>query len=236
MKKIKEFIRNFVNRYYVTKGMVLVSSDSAERLKIFALIDKVKIPQSYDIEQIKEKNEMFMSDLDAYLICTIVEKTKKIEGDIAEVGVYKGGSAKLICQTTNKLIHLFDTFEGLPDVGEYDSPILFHKGDYCCSLEIIKEYLKDYSNVSFYKGIFPYTAGPIKDKKFSFVHLDVDLYKSTIDSLEFFYPRMSRGGVILSHDYPTTKGVQKAFDEFFKDKTEIVISSFGTKQALVIKV
>lgn len=236
MKKIKEFIRNFVNKYYATKGMALVSSDSAKRLEIFALVDKVKIPQNYGVKQIREEgHEMSISDLDAYSICTMLEKARKIEGDVAEVGVYQGGSAKLICQNTNKPVHLFDTFEGLPDVGEHDSPILFHKGDFCGSLESVKDYLKDCSNVSFYKGVFPSTADVVKNKKFSFVNLDVDLYKSTMDCLEFFYPRMSKGGVILSHDYPTTKGVQKAFDEFFKDKLEIVMSPFGTKQALVIK-
>src|SRR3989338_3744494 len=44
-------------------------------------------------------------------------------------------------------------------------------------------------------------AEPIKNKKFSLVHFDVDTYESTKNSIEFFYPRMTRGGVILSHDY-----------------------------------
>lgn len=234
MKKLKEFIRNLVNKYYATKGMALVSSHSAKIIETFKLIDQIKIYQSSNIKH-TEKDHKFISDLDAYLICTMLEKVKKIEGDIAEVGVYKGGSAKLICQITNKPIYLFDTFEGLPDVGEHDSPILFHKGDYRGSLESVKEYLKGYPNLHFCKGLFPDTGEIVKNKKFSFVHLDVDLYKSTVDSLEFFYPRMSKGGVILSHDYPTTKGVKKAFDEFFKDKLEIINEPFGTKEALVIK-
>ena len=74
------------------------------------------------------------------------------------------------------------------------------------------------------------------DKKFSFVHLDVDIYTSTLEALKFFYPRINRGGAILSHDYPGAVGVKKAFDEFFEDKPEIVIElPTGTGQALVIK-
>ena len=74
------------------------------------------------------------------------------------------------------------------------------------------------------------------NKKFSFVHLDVDLYKSTLDCLKYFYPRVSRGGVIISHDYPNSDGVNKAFDEFFQDKPEIIIEPFATGQCLIVKV
>lgn len=58
-------------------------------------------------------------------------------------------------------------------------------------------------------------------------------FQSILDCLEFFYPRMSHGGIILSHDY-TFKGVKRAFDEFFKDKPEVVIKLFGS-QCMVVK-
>lgn len=45
----------------------------------------------------------------------------KIAGDFAEVGVYRGGSAKLICEAKGERpLHLFDTFGGLPPTGEHD--------------------------------------------------------------------------------------------------------------------
>jgi hypothetical protein len=86
-----------------------------------------------------------------------------------------------------------------------------------------------------YKGVFPDTAAAIENKKFCLVNLDVDIYKSTKDSLSFFYPRMVRGGVIISHDYDCGKGVTKAFKEFFKDKPEIIIE-LPTTQCLVVKI
>ena len=52
---------------------------------------------------------------------------------------------------------------------------------------------------------------------FSFVHLDVDLYQSTKDGLAWFYPRLNRGGILISHDYSNADGVRKAFDEFFAE-------------------
>jgi hypothetical protein len=75
----------------------------------------------------------------------------------------------------------------------------------------------------------------VKDKVFSLVNLDVDCYESTKKSLEFFYPRMSRGGIIISHDYITAPGVKKAFDDFFEGKTEPVLETAGS-QCLVVKV
>jgi hypothetical protein len=62
----------------------------------------------------------------------------------------------------------------------------------------------------------------------------VDLYKTTLDALEFFYPRMNPGGVIMSHDYIRC-GVKKAFDEFFKDKPEPIIQLIDS-QSLIVKI
>jgi hypothetical protein len=88
--------------------------------------------------------------------------------------------------------------------------------------------------VQYYPGLFPATAEAVAACRFSFVHLDVDLYESTRAALEFFYPRMSSGGIILSHDYVIADGVRKAFDEFFAHKAETVLELTGN-QCLVVK-
>jgi hypothetical protein len=188
------------------------------------------------IKRIKEETEMLLLDQEAYLIYAMVKKTEKIEGDIAEVGVYKGGSSKLIRAATKKTLHLFDTFEGLPGICAKDDAKLVQSGEYSAPLESVKNYLADYPDIHFYRGLFPATAEPVKDKRFSFVHLDVDLYESTLNCLKFFYTRMNRGGVIIGHDYPTLGGVKKAFDEFLEDKPEIIIEPFATGQCLIVKV
>lgn len=189
------------------------------------------------IRQIRKETEMLLSDIAAYQIHLAVKKTEKINGDIAEVGTYMGGSSKIICEArvNNKSVHLFDTFEGLPVVGGKDNAEQFKKGDYLAPFEKVKNYLKQYPNVHFYKGLFPATAGPVMQRKFSFVHLDVDLYESTLHSIGFFYPRMERGGAILSHDYPEAEGVKRAFDEFFADKPEMVVELPGCSQCIVVK-
>jgi predicted O-methyltransferase YrrM len=88
--------------------------------------------------------------------------------------------------------------------------------------------------VALYKGLFPLTAGPVADRKFSFVHLDVDLYESTKASLEWFYPRLSPGAVVMCHDYDHS-GVRKAVDEFLADKPEIAIHQPAGGHCLIVK-
>ena len=178
-----------------------------------------------------------LSDHEAFQLMMAVDRTKKIAGDIAEVGTFMGGSAKLIAEArgneSKKTIYLFDTFEGLPQTQHIDDDH-FAKGEFYAGYEGVKDYLKEYPRLELHKGLFPDSAGPILHKHFSFVHLDVDLYESTKQSLEFFYPRMERGGVIISHDYMDRPGVRKAVDEFMADKPEPVLES-SWRQCLIVK-
>jgi hypothetical protein len=188
------------------------------------------------LKKIRSDTELLLEDIEAYHIYMAVKRTQKVPGDIAEVGVYKGGSAKIICAAKgDKHLHLFDTFEGLPKVEDVDMVWPFYEGKFATSYQGVKDYLSTERNVFFYKGIFPDTSGPVRAKSFSLVNLDVDTYESTRRCLEFFYTRMSTGGIIISHDYLTAPGVQKAFDEFFSDKPEPVIETAGS-QCLVVKV
>jgi predicted O-methyltransferase YrrM len=205
------------------KRGVIVYYKDAERSKVFDLIT-----------QIKRETNMLLTDNEAYQIFMGVTRTQKVPGDVAEVGAYRGGSGKLICEAKgDRAFHMFDTFEGIPRVDEIDAH-LFRAGDFAASVEEVSAYLSRYKDVHIYKGFFPATAGPVEDKTFSFVHLDVDTYESTRDCLHFFYPRLNPGGVIISHDYTGVRGVKKAFDEFFDARPEPIIELSGS-QCLVVK-
>lgn len=157
----------------------------------------------------------------------------KIPGDIAEVGVAHGGTAKLLSYfKKGRKLFLFDTFEGLPEPSECDGPA-FWKGKFAASYEKVCDYFHDNEEVYIFKGLFPQTGRPIEDKTFALVHIDCDLYQSALDCLKFFYPRLNAGGVIITHDYAA--GVKKAFQEFFADKEEGIMRLPGTTQAIVFK-
>jgi O-methyltransferase len=162
--------------------------------------------------------------------------TKVQDGDFAEFGVYKGGSARVLCEVKgDRSLWLFDTFQGMP--ASDPSIDEFGPGDFDdTSLEGVREYLKAYNHVEYISGFFPASAsssGAI-NRRYAFVNLDVDLYRSTYDGLAFFYPRMVPGGVLISHDYFGIAAVTQAFEDFFRDKKEPVLHLFDT-QGLVIK-
>jgi O-methyltransferase len=171
-----------------------------------------------------------------YNLYQLAKNTSYLKGDVAEIGVYRGGTARLISKTLpGKNVHLFDTFEGMPQV---NSSLDQHKeGDFSdTSIDAVSSYLRDCPNVVFYKGYFPETAKPIKDKKFSFVHIDVDIYRSVMDCCEFFYPRLNAGGVMVFDDYGllSCPGAKKAVDEFFVNKNEYPFYS-PTGQCFIVK-
>lgn len=189
------------------------------------------------ITAVKRERKLLLSDHEAMELVMAVERTRKIPGDIAEVGTYKGVSAKLIAEArgnaSGKTLHLFDTFAGLPDLQDIDRSHFSDKQFVAGEAEVAA-YLSAYPDVRLYAGKFPDTSGPIEQKRFSLVHLDVDLYQSTKDSIEFFYPRMSQGGVIISHDYMTAPGVRKAIDEYMADKPEAVFEA-SWRQCFIVK-
>ena len=88
----------------------------------------------------------------------------------------------------------------------------------------------------FHKGFFPDTAGPVADNKFCLVHVDVDIYQSVRDCLEFFYPRLVSGGFMVFDDYEgkNCPGVRKAIDEFLVDKPEVQIAT-APFQCMILK-
>ena len=185
----------------------------------FKLLSFYKDKEIVDlIKEIKKEVDFAFYPYEAFMIYSIVKTQTSLEGDLAEVGVYQGGSAKLICEVKkDKELYLFDTFTGLPEVSDDDTHFgekHWYDNEFSnTSVESIKKLLNKYENVNIIKGIFPESGQEIIDKKFCFVHLDVDLYKSTLESLRFFFPKMIQGGIILIHDYHSD-GIQKAFREF----------------------
>lgn len=207
------------------KGLVIVHCAKPHRQSTYELIIKIK-----------KENKLLLSINEARQLFQVANQASKLDGDMAEVGVYMGASAKLISiASNNKSLHIFDTFEGLPELSKFDDYKQFYSTQFVASFDFVKHYLSSCSNVFIYRGFFPQTTGPIMEKKFCFVHLDVDIYESTKSCLEFFYPRMVKGGVIISHDYPNSVGVRKAFDEFFRNKKEVIVE-FTERQCLVVKI
>jgi len=147
---------------------------------------------------------------------------QNIEGCVVEVGVYTGGSAKLLAlDNPNRSIHLFDTFTGIPyNSGPND---LHDKGDFDADEKQVRSYLSDCSNVRFHVGIFPDTwpkDGSIKN--IALAHCDVDMQRSAEDFIHIIYPLVTINGVIIFDDYNAyaCPGVKKVVDKFIEQSNE----------------
>lgn len=143
-----------------------------------------------------------------------------LEGDVAECGVYKGGSARLLATIfPNKKIFLFDSFEGMIENDILDKG--HKKGDFKdTSLEQVKSYLSDKPNCAFFPGWIPSSASFLNEEKFCFVHLDLDLYQSTKASIEIFWPKIVSGGVMVFDDWEweNCPGVTQSITEYFDNQ------------------
>jgi O-methyltransferase len=137
-------------------------------------------------------------------------------GLFAECGVYKGGSLKLLAQTFPKRTCLgFDTFEGLP-AEQWNELEVHHPKDFSdTNLEEVESFINR-DNVILIKGLFPDTAKPYENETFAFVHVDFDFYEGIKACLDFFWPRLEVGGVMIFDDYEWVgcPGVKRALDEF----------------------
>lgn len=169
----------------------------------------------------------------------LLDRVSGLEGSIAEVGVYKGGSAYLMANVERYTpVYLFDTFEGMPTASEED---VHQVGEFAdTSIDHVRALLKNNPNAHIKQGFFPATAKGLEEEKFKLVHIDGDQYQTTLDSLEFFYPRMVEGGCMLFDDYcwQNCPGVSKAIHEFLRDKPEYIDLEKGVvayNQCLIVK-
>jgi hypothetical protein len=178
-----------------------------------------------------------------FTLFNIAKSVQNINGDIAECGVFKAGSSYLMLmanQNTDKHFYGFDSFEGLSDPKDADivhgeKTFKWKKHDMSVEEEVATKNLAAFKDrVSLHKGWIPDRFSDVDSKKFSLVHIDVDLYDPTMDSLEFFFPRMSKGGAIICDDYgfESCPGARKAMDEFAK-KQNVTVIHLTTGQGLI---
>jgi O-methyltransferase len=162
-------------------------------------------------------------------------------GDVAEFGVWRGGTALLIAEHLRKhpdgrTIHLFDSFKGLPEANP--SKDNFHReGDLADASETgVRRLLENHNNVRIHSGRFEETAHQIGDVPLCFAHIDADLHSSVLFATNLVFPRLSKGGVILYDDYGfrTCAGAKAAVDEFFSSRPLDPIY-LTTGQCLVLK-
>ena len=172
----------------------------------------------------------------------LFEKISNINGDVVECGIGFGTSFLCLAWISHvgkkeRTVWGFDSFEGFPEPSIFDqSPRNLKKGQWAVSdvkgiYDLLKgrmepSYVKE--NVNIVKGFFDKSLKEYKGESVVFLHLDVDLYASYKTTLEYFWPKMAKGGVVVFDEYKQSEvlinfpGAKKAIDEFFGEmKKEI---------------
>jgi len=165
------------------------------------------------------------------------------EGDVFECGVFRGGTALLEAMTLDanssakveKKLHLFDSFQGMPNSMRGVDRI--KAGDLgATSVEHVAALLKDFPFAEIHTGFIPQTFSNLQVNKICWAHIDVDIYQSVRDCIQYIYPKLTPGGMMIFDDYgfPSCPGARRAVDEAFAGLPEVPIC-LPTGQCLVIK-
>ena len=207
------------------------------------------------------KNKYFWSSLE-YKEARILfhydqfKKTQNIDGDIIECGVAQGHTLAFLFMLEKEIgsmrkITCFDTFEGFPPTSVEDGNYLSQSSS---KLDRYKKYTVDYvkssfkemglsdldiKSIEFIKGTIPESFSKFPSRKVSLLNLDVDLYEPILSSLKFFWPLMSKGGIIMldEYDHPADlskfPGAKLAVDKFCKEENVVLQRHFTNKTFLV---
>ena len=132
-------------------------------------------------------------------LLSLLETVKHLDGCVAELGVYKGGTLKAMAEAVpEKTCYGFDTWKGLPAESWQEGEGMNPGSLADVSFENVVKMLP--ANCKLVRGLFPQSAEGI-DEQFCFAHADLDYEISTEDAIAWLKPRMVSGGVIVFDDY-----------------------------------
>jgi O-methyltransferase len=158
-------------------------------------------------------------------LCGLIEQ-RDVPGCIVECGVLDGGTAALMAYCMkDRQIHLFDSWEGLPEVTPEDGDGGRWAGQVVGSPKrvqaIMRELNIDQSRLHFHKGWFADTFPRAAIGQIALLHADGDFYESVKLTLETWEPKVSPGGFIQLDDYGIFIGCTKAVDEFLFERPHL---------------
>ena len=188
-------------------------------------------------------------DLLQYFFATLA-----LPGARAECGAYRGATALLLAHAWRSRdpafkgdgLYLIDSFVGTSASGEHDLiPVRVEDGTTRreaffpvakadISPELVRGFFGEFPQVAICPGWIPQVFATLPERDWAFVHLDVTLYEPTLAALEYFYPRLNTGGVIICDGSIFCPGAKKAWDEFCA-KRALSFVVLGNRESILIK-
>ncbi len=165
-----------------------------------------------------------------WILWQAVRNARDADAAAADIGTQEGGSAYFLASAFRTMLGrevpvvAIDTFEGHPSekISQNDGRRWFdrERPPEPVSFEDVVDYLSEFELVSVHKGEFTAVAPELPDQRYGVVHVDVNLYESTLDALRYFAPRLVRGGIVVIDDYdsPTCPGIRRAAEDFLAER------------------
>lgn len=178
----------------------------------------------------------------------VARQLHHVPGDACEVGCFRGLSAYIAAAAFRDIgkkltFHICDSFEGLSeptaaDTLERDGPGARIKArDYRCSETEVRAHLAEFDCFEFHKGWIPAPFKKIENERFCYAHVDVDLAEPTRESIEFLWPRLNTGGVMVLDDYGAMgyPGAKRAIDAFFGERRDTFFVELPAGGGIAVK-
>jgi len=184
-----------------------------------------------------------------------------IQGDFVECGVWRGGSSMNIALTlkhsgdVGRSIFLYDTYTGMSQPSAHDAgedgiaaSVKWQKlqnknfNEWCYApLDDVRENVLStgypVNNLTFVKGKVEESIPQVMPEQIALLRLDTDWYESTLHELEYLFPRLVHGGVLLIDDYGHWQGARKAVDEYIeKNNVKILLNRVDYTGRIAIKI
>jgi hypothetical protein len=180
--------------------------------------------------------------------------TLDVPGARVECGAYRGATALLLCHVwrsrqaafSGSGFYLIDSFSGTSESTVHDHiPVrdadgqpkmtaFFPPGKTDVKVDEVRGYFRGFPDAHICAGWIPAVFEQIPETRWSFVHLDLTLYEPTLAALEYFYPALASGGVVVCDGSLFCPGVQEAVDEFCA-KSDAAYVTLGYREAVFLK-
>ena len=176
-----------------------------------------------------------------YRAIDYIEKNK-IEGDVVEAGVWKGGSSMMAALAlkqagnTGRKIWMYDTYEGMSEPTEKDISWKNEKvkenweeikstNDHIMCISSLDEVQQNVFSTKYPQGNLLFVKGKVEEtipqqmpSRIALLRLDTDWYESTYHELKHLFPLLAENGVLIIDDYGYWKGAREAVDQYFQEQ------------------
>jgi O-methyltransferase len=175
-----------------------------------------------------------------FVACWAAQHAKSLPGDFVECGVSRGGMARAVMEYVafsglNKTFYLLDSYRGIPEIMKHSSaPVPF---EYSECFEAVKQTFAGFRNVRVIRGTVPDTLPSVDSNRIAYLSIDMNCVDPEIAAAEFFWDKMTAGGVIVLDDYCYSEHYQLQNTAFqaFAQRRNVEVLALPTGQGLIFK-